>query len=212
MKITKTLAIILSIVSFGLAVAGLAFMDWKEMDMNYEFHNQFKLYAILFAVFMLVFFIIAVTKKNKLVLLPLLGFVPTGIYFVKKLSDGFVLNQSVLDIISPAENNSVLTLLLFVGFIVCVIVSIIKENKFTKLYVVGYFALLILSTIKFLSEITMNKDLMPITFVTYSMVFGYATLMLFFFPSLVKENEEIKDEAPIQEETKAEETNTLENE
>ena len=202
MKITKKLAIILAIVSFGFAVASLAFMDWKEMDMNYEFHNQYKLYSFLFAALMIVFFIIAVTKKNKGVILPLLGFVPTGIYFVKKLYDAIVVNESVIDIISPADSNSVLTLLLFIAFITCAILSVIKENKFTKFYVVGYFALLILTTLKFLPEITMNKDLMPITFVAYSMVFGYAALMVFYIPTCCKACEEKVETT----ETKAEET------
>ena len=192
MKITKILAIIFAAVSVCLAGAGLAFMDWDEMGLNYDYHNQFKLYAFLFGILMIAFFVIAVVKKSKLVVIPLVGFVPTGIYFVKKLYDGMAFNQSIIDVISPTENFSVLTLLLFIAFIVCVIVSIVKENKFTKFYVVGYFALLILGTIKFLPDITMNKELMPITFLAYSMVAGYAAFMVFFIPNFcqAKETEE----------------------
>ncbi len=199
MKITKILAIIFAIASIGLAAAGLAFMDWDEIGVNYDYHNQFKLYAFLFGILMIAFFVIAVVKKSKLVVLPLVGFVPTGIYFVKKLYDGMAFNQSIIDVISPTENFSVLTLLLFIAFIACVIVSIVKENKFTKLYVVGYFALLILGTIKFLPDITMNKELMPITFLAYSMVAGYAAFMVFFIPCFCQAKE--AEEKPAVEET-----------
>lgn len=201
MKITKILAIIFAIASIGLAAAGLAFMDWDEMGLNYDFHNQFKVYAFLFGILMIVFFIIAIAKKSKFVIIPLLGFVPTGIYFGKKLYENIAVNRSILDVVSPIDNTSVLTLLLFAGFIACVIVSIIKENKFTQLFVVGYLALLILTNIKFLTEITMVKDLMPITFVTYSMVAGFAAFMLFFVPCFCKCNEEKPAEEPVVEKT-----------
>ena len=50
--------------------------------------------------------------------------------------------------------------------------------------------MLILTTLKFLPDITMNKDLMPITFLAYSMVFGYAAFMIAFIPTCqAKENE-----------------------
>ena len=199
MKITKILAIIFAVAAIGLAAAGLAFMDWDEMGLNYDYHNQFKLYAFLFGILMIAFFVIAVVKKSKLVVITLVGFVPTGIYFVKKLYDGMAFNQSIIDVISPTENFSVLTLLLFIAFIVCVIVSIVKENKFTKFYVVGYFALLILGTIKFLPDITMNKELMPITFLAYSMVAGYAAFMVFFIPCFCQAKE--TEEKPAVEET-----------
>lgn len=203
MKATKALTVILAIVSFVFAVASLAFMDWDKMGMNYEFHNQFKLFAALFAVLMVVVFAIILGKKNKFVILPLVGFVPTAFYFVKKLYDGMQFNQTVIDVVSPTENTSVLTLLLFAGFIACAVISAIKENKYTKFYTVGYLAFLILTTLKFLPDITMNKDLMPITFLAYSMVFGYAAFMIAFIPTCqAKENEACEKQEESKEETK----------
>ena len=206
MKISKIFAIILGIVSLGLAFGSLAFMDWDKTAANYDLHNQFKLYSILLGAFMLVFVIIAIAKKNKGVIVPLLAFVPTGIYFVKKLYEINHFNQSIIDVISPADSTTVLTLLLFIGFIACVIASVIKNNKYTKFYVIGYFALLILSSFKFLPDITMNKDLLPITMIAYSMVVGYGALLLFFIPGKDSETTETKATETEAEETKAEET------
>ena len=208
MKLSKVFAIIFGIASLACAGASLAFMDWKE-SINFDEHNQYKLFAFLFIALMLVFVIIAIAKKNKLALIPLLGFVPTGIYFVKKLYENHEFNQSIIDVVSPTENTTVLTLLLFCGFIGCAIVSALKDNKYTKMYVVGYFTLLILSTIKFLPEITMNKELLPYTFLSYSMVVGYAAFLLFFFPG-GEAKAQPKEEAKECDAPKAEETATTE--
>lgn len=204
MKITKILAIIFAAVSVCLAAAGLAFMEWSSEGENYAVHNPLKVYGFLFGILMIVFYVIALTKKSKLAIIPLIGFVPAGIYFVKKIYEvfdvaGMTFNQSIIDVVSPTENFNVITLLLFVAFITCAIISIVKDNKFTKLFVVGYFALLILSTIKFLPEITMFSELKPITFLSYGMVAGYAAFMLFFIPCFSQAKED-KDQ-PTAEET-----------
>ena len=201
MKKVKVLSLILGIIALALAAFSFFAMKRDESDPNFQTLNQFKLFAILFAVFMLVAVIINIMKKEKAIVLPLLGFVASGIYFVKKLYEGNQFNEAIFDTISPTENNSVLTLLLFITFIAFVFVSVIKNTNWSKYYVIGYFALLILSTFKFLPTITFNKDMVPYTICAYAMVSGYLSFLCFFLPAK-ETKEEIKKETA--EEPKAE--------
>ena len=202
MKITEILTLIFAAASVCLVAAGLAFMEWNKENDQYYIDNPYKIYGFIFGILMIAFYVIILTKKSKFAFIPLLCFVPAGIYFVRRVYDvfegvGMTLNQSVIDVVLPTENYNVITLLLFVAFITCIIVSIVKENKFTKLFVVGYLALLILSTIKFLPEITITAEFNPVTFLSYGMVAGYAAFMLFFIPCFSKKSEEIPNEEPV---------------
>lgn len=194
MKTNKKVSICLAIFAIACAGAALAFMDWSKSDSNYLEHNTIKLYPILMATFMCILIGLTIKKKYKLVFLPLLGFIATGFYYVLKLYDGFNFNQAIFDIVSPSENFSVLTVLLFIGFIVSVFLSAIKDNKIAKYFVIGYLALIVASTIKFIPEIAINKDLFPYSFTVYSMVIGYLSLLVFFIPSKDEENTEPKKE------------------
>lgn len=206
MKTNKIVTIVLALVSVACAIAALIFMDWKSTATHYAEHNTIKLYPVIMSAFMVLLLALTIKKKDKLVFLPLLGFMATSFYFVEKLYDGNNFNETVLDVLNPSENLSVLTMLLFFGFIAAVFISIIKDNKYSKIFVIAYLALLVASTIKFLPEITINKDLLPYTLTAYSMVLGYISLMVFFIP-VDEKNNEVKNE----ENTQVEETETVDN-
>ena len=202
MKKIKVLSLIFGIISFVLAIYSFTALNADSNDPNYQIQNEFKLYAILFTVFMLAAVIITIAKKEKAIVVPLLGFVTAGIYFVKKLETGIQGNNSILDLISPTENNSVLTFLLFITFIAFVFVSVIKNTNWSKYYVIGYFALLILSTFKFLPDITLNDDMKAYTIISYSMIAGYISLLSFFIPYKEKVKKENEEKALVKEESK----------
>lgn len=202
MKSNK-LSILFTIISVVLALISLSGVAWDKELVDHAVHMQFILYPILFALFMVILFIVLLAKKEKAVILPLLGFLTTGLIFIKKVVTFVATNSSILDIVSPTDNTSVLTVLLFIGFIVCVFASLYKGCKYTNLYVAGYFTLLILTTINFLPEIIATEELTLYTFITFSMIAGYLSFVIFFLGG--KKQEEKKEEKlEAKEETKAE--------
>ena len=201
MKKNKNLVTILFvIISIALAVYSIIFMHQnKSLDPETNDFKNYFIYPALLAAFMLVLFVEVLVKKEKVALVALFGFVATALYFIKKLYDVIQFNSAIFDTISPTENSDVITLLLFIGFIVCAIVSVGKNNKYTKFYVVGYFVLLIVSLFKILPDTVIDKGAREFGLVTLSIIAGYTALLVSFIPTIenkndTKEVEEVKEE------------------
>lgn len=201
MKKNKNLVTILFvIISIALAVYSIIFMHQnKSLDPETNDFKNYYIYPALLAAFMLVLLVEVLVKKEKVALVALFGFVATALYFIKKLYDVIQFNSAIFDTISPTENNDVITLLLFIGFIVCAIVSVVKNNKYTKFYVVGYFVLLIVSLFKILPDTVIDKGAREFGLVTLSIIAGYTALLVSFIPTIenkneAKEVEEVKEE------------------
>ena len=201
MKKNKNLVTILFvIISIALAVYSIIFMHQnKSLDPETNDFKNYFIYPALLAAFMLVLLVEVLVKKEKVALVALFGFVATALYFIKKLYDVIQFNSAIFDTISPTENNDVITLLLFIGFIVCAIVSVVKNNKYTKFYVVGYFVLLIVSLFKILPDTVIDKGAREFGLVTLSIIAGYTALLVSFIPTIenkneAKEVEEVKEE------------------
>lgn len=201
MKKNKNLVTILFvIISIALAVYSIIFMHQnKSLDPETNDFKNYYIYPALLAAFMLVLLVEVLVKKEKVALVALFGFVATALYFIKKLYDVIQFNSAIFDTISPTENSDVITLLLFIGFIVCAIVSVVKNNKYTKFYVVGYFVLLIVSLFKILPDTVIDKGAREFGLVTLSIIAGYTALLVSFIPTIenkneTKEVEEVKEE------------------
>ena len=202
MKKIKILSSIFIILSILLAAYAIPQLNLAETSPTYNVNKQYLLYSLLFILFSLILFILLIIKKDKLIAFPLLGFIATGLYYVRKIYETGNYNNTILDVISPNETFTVLTFLLFVGFIVCLFVGTYKNNKYTKMYVAAYFALLVFTTFKFLPEIAMDKDMQPFATLTYSMISGYIAAIILFIPVEKKQNMETNEASSSKEENK----------
>ena len=189
MKITKFLSLIFSILA--IAFAGFSYFGFnrKAGDLEYALQNECKLYAGLFLALAVVAIIVTLIKRDKAIVVPLLGFVTTGIYFVRNVFGDIEFHQTVLEIITPTENTSVLTILLFVTFVAFAFVSVVVKADWAKWYVIGYFVLLLLSTLKFLPSIAFDDHKVPYALLSYSMISGYVAFIAYLFPVPNKEKE-----------------------
>ncbi len=195
MKISKIISLIFSILAVILAFFSFIELSKVEGNPDYTLVNECKLYASSFLGFAIVAIIITIIKKEKQIVVPLLGFVTTGIYFVRNIFGEIPFHQTVLEIITPTENTSVLTILLFMAFLAFIIVSVVKNYNWSRWYVVGYFILLLLSTLKFLPYIAFDDTQLAYSLVSYSMISGYLAFLAFFFPTYEKKKVEKKEEA-----------------
>ena len=195
MKISKIISLIFSILAVALAF--FSFIELSKIEGNSDFTlvKECKLYASLFLGFAIIAIIVTIIKKEKQIVVPLLGFVTTGIYFVRNIFGDITFHQTVLEIITPTENTSVLTILLFMAFLAFIILSVEKKYNWSKWYVVGYFILLLLSTLKFLPYIAFDDTKWAYSLVSYSMISGYLAFIAFMFPTYEKKKVEKKEEA-----------------
>ena len=195
MKISKILSLIFSILAVVLAFFSFIELSKLEGNIDHPLVKECKLYTSLFLAFAIIAIIVTIVKKEKQIVVPLLGFVTTGIYFVRNIFGDIEFHQTVLEIITPTENTSVLTILLFMAFLAFIFVSVEKNYNWSRWYVVGYFILLLLSTLKFLPYIAFDDTKWAYSLVSYSMITGYLAFLAFFFPTYEKKKVEKKEEA-----------------
>lgn len=193
MKKTNILSIIFALVALVLAGLGTyGTMHYaNNANADGEMYKQFIAFGYVFVGLMLITLILAIAKKNKAALFVMVAFTATSIYFVKKLSGGFEVDRAIFDVVSPADNTNVLTLLLFVGFVVCAILYLFKGTKYTNYFVIGYILLLVLTTIKFFPVI-FNDWLFPS--LVLGMISGYLSFTGFFLGNKKEENKQENQE------------------
>lgn len=218
MKKTSIATIITASVSLILLVVSTFFIVWDRNDA--EATSSLLITAILsLAVAMIttILFAIFFGKKHKILnIIPVILLFVIAIIYTQQITLLVGQNFSIIDFLSPTNNNpTVLAFILFVAFITAIVLIEWKGYKFASVYAIAYAALLLAATFINTAQILFLPKNMLYILSSFGLLFALAAMIINFTAPFVTNNDIVieKKEKPVEEkkeETPAEETKSEE--
>lgn len=212
MKKTTIASFAAASLSFILFIVSIIFISWKR-DADYPTSSAMISCILSGVVFLTAFVLLAIffdKKLKPLMLAPFIAILAISIIFFRELGQIVVLNNTLLDVISPATANpSVLAFLLVIVFIVALIFALWKNYKWAAATAIIYIGVLLVIAFTGFANITFEENNKVLIFSSLSFIFALAAMLIYLLASFIENNEIVfvKKEKP---QPQVEETNNEE--